>query len=204
MRAWIKRGIVLGAAVCVVACGAMGPKRSAGTVGTTSGAPGRVIAQYEHALVAMQDGNDDRATQRLEVFIGQYPQYAGPYVNLGIVYARNDRTEEAEQMFQRAIEVNPGYAAAYNELGILHRQDGRFEEAVSAYRRAIKADSKYTLAYLNLGVLYDLYQRQPQQALEYYERFVALEQDEQVERWIVELQRRIAAGQRSASAGAVE
>ncbi len=204
MRAWIKRGIVLGAAVCVVACGAMGPKPSAGTVGTTSGAPGRVIAQYEHALVAMQDGNDDRATQRLEVFIGQYPQYAGPYVNLGIVYARNDRTEEAEQMFQRAIEVNPGYAAAYNELGILLRQDGRFEEAVSAYRRAINADSKYTLAYLNLGVLYDLYQRQPQQALEYYERFVALEQDEQVERWIVELQRRIAAGQRSASAGAVE
>ena len=204
MRAWIERGIVLGAAVCVVACGAMGPKRSAGTAGASSNAPGRVIAQYEHALVAMQDGNDDRAIQRLEVFIEQYPQYAGPYVNLGIVYARNDRTEEAEQMFQRAIEVNPGYAAAYNELGILHRQDGRFEEAVSAYRRAIKADSKYTLAYLNLGVLYDLYQRQPQQALEYYERFVALEQDEQVERWIVELQRRIAAGQRSASAGAVE
>jgi tetratricopeptide (TPR) repeat protein len=182
----------------------MGPKRSTGTVGASSGAPGRVISQYEHALVAMQDGNDDRATQRLEAFIEQYPQYAGPYVNLGIVYARNDRTEEAEQMFRSAIEVNPGYAAAYNELGILHRQDGRFDEAVSAYRRAIKADSKYTLAYLNLGVLYDLYQRRPQQALEYYERFVALEQDEQVERWIVDLQRRIAAGQRSARAGAVE
>jgi tetratricopeptide (TPR) repeat protein len=204
LRAWIKRGIVLGAAVCVVACGTTGPKWSTGAADAPSNVSGRVIAQYEHALVAMQDGNDDRAIQRLEVFIEQYPQYAGPYVNLGIVYARNDRTEEAEQMFQRAIEVNPGYAAAYNELGILHRQDGRFEEAVSAYRRAIKADSKYTLAYLNLGVLYDLYQRQPQQALEYYERFVALEQDEQVEHWIVELQRRIAAGQRSASAGAVE
>lgn len=204
MRAWIKRGIVIGAALCVVACGAMGPKRSTGTAGTSSDAPGRVTVQYERALAAMQDGNDDRAAQRLEAFIEQHPQYAGPYVNLGIVYARNDRTEEAEQMFQRAIEVNPGYAAAYNELGILHRQEGRFDEAVMDYRRAIKADSNYTLAYLNLGVLYDLYQRQPQQALEYYEGFIALEQDEQVERWIVDLQRRIAAGQRSASAGAVE
>jgi tetratricopeptide (TPR) repeat protein len=204
LRAWIKQGIVLGVAVCLAACGAMGPKRSTGTVGASSGAPGRVISQYEHALVAMQDGNDDRATQRLEAFIEQYPQYAGPYVNLGIVYARNDRAEEAEQMFQRGIEVNPRYVAAYNELGILHRQRGRFEEAAMAYRRAIKADAKYALAYLNLGVLYDLYQRRPQQALEYYERFVALEQDEQVDRWIVDLQRRIATSQRSARAGAVE
>ena len=204
MQGWIERGIVLAVAACLAACGAMGPKRSTGKVDAPSNVPGHVIAQYENALVAMQDGNDNRAAERLEVFIVRYPQYAGPYVNLGIVYVRTDRAEEAEQMFQRAIEVNPRHAAAYNELGILHRQQGRFDEAATAYRGAIKANSEYTLAYLNLGVLFDLYQRQPQQALEYYEQYVALEQDKLVERWIVDLQRRIAADQRSARAGGVE
>jgi tetratricopeptide (TPR) repeat protein len=200
LRGWISRGLVLTAAIGLASC-AIGPKRASVGAGGSSDVPGHVMSRYQKALDAMLSGDDAKAIQRFEDLISAYPQYAGPHVNLGIIHARNERGEEAEQMFERAIEVNPAYPAAYNELGILYRQQGRFEDAVEAYLGAIGADPEYALAYLNLGVLYDLYQRQPQTALEYYQQYLQMHSDEEVERWTVELQRRIAVAQRSARAG---
>jgi hypothetical protein len=43
-----------------------------------------------------------------------------------------------------------------------------------------------------LGILYDLYLDQPQQALEQYERYIALAgENKQVAGWVVELRKRV-------------
>ena len=203
-RGWIKHLLVLSAALCLAACASTGSKREGGGSAGSADVPGHVLSKYNKALYAMQEGKDEQAAERLEDFIDEYPSYAGPYVNLGIIHARSEREDEARDMFEQAIEVNPDYAPAYNELGILNRKQGRFDEAVAAYQAAIKVDPAYALAYLNLGVLYDLYQQNPQLALESYQQYLELEDDEAVERWIAELEMRIAVAQRSARAGDIE
>ncbi|MEE8109359.1 MAG: tetratricopeptide repeat protein, partial [Gammaproteobacteria bacterium] len=99
-----------------------------------------------------------------------------------------------EAALNRALELDPRSAVAYNHLGILLRRDGRFEKADQAYAKAIRFDPEYSLAYLNYGVLADLYLQQPERALAYFRRYQELqgEEDQQVRRWIIELERRVA------------
>lgn len=155
--------------------------------------PPELTQAYDRALSAMLGGDDTEAELQLEQLILQYPDYAGPYVNLAIIYRRAGRIEEAKDALDRALLIDPGHAAANNQLGILHRSEGRFGEAEVAYLRAIETDPDYVLAYYNLGVLLDLYLKRPSEALENYERYQELqtEPDETVGRWIIDLRRRL-------------
>ncbi len=166
--------------------------------------PGGVLARYERALDQMEVGDDPGAADLLESLSTEYPDYSGPAVNLGIIHMRNGRDQEATEILERAVEVCSDCAAAFNQLGISHRRQGHFDEAEAAYLHAIDADSNYPLAYFNLGVLYDLYLQRPQPAVDYYQQYLQIESDEssraQVTRWIADLQRRLAAEQRTARA----
>ena len=196
--------VVLIAALILAGCGSAPPKPKASTVGAvqqtapTGPVPERALAEFQQALGLMSAGNYPQAQVALTKLAGEYPHYAGPHANLGIIYMRLERLEEAEKALQEAVRRNPASAAAQNQLGILHRKQGRFAEAEAAYKRAIAADPNYAIAHLNQGVLYDLYLQKPSEALASYERFQALqpqtptEIDQPVDKWIKELRLRIA------------
>lgn len=163
-------------------------------------APRGIQGQYEKALVLMQVEDFDGAERAFTLFLQEHPKYAGPYVNLGIIYARTDRLSEAEAAFESAIDLNPSNAVALNELGIVYRRMGRFSEAGEAYNRAVEVTPEFAAPHLNLGVLHDLYLRQPDVALAHYERYQRLDDlnDELVAKWIAELKMRIGSEQRTA------
>ena len=163
-------------------------------------APRSVQEQYEKALVLMQVEDFVGAERAFTLFLQAHPKYAGPYVNLGIIYARTDRLNEAAAAFKNAIDRNRSNAVALNELGIVYRRMGRFSEAKEAYNRAVEVAPEFAAPHLNLGVLYDLYLRQPDVALEHYERYQGLDHvtDELVAKWIAELKMRIGSEQRTA------
>jgi len=167
--------------------------------------PATVKNGYAKALGYMDAGDDVRAQRALEAFGEAYPEYAGAQVNLGIIYDRNGRPDAAEAAFRRAVSVCTECAAAYNHLGIVQRQKGLFDEAEQSYLRAIEANPDYALAYYNLGVLYDLYRGRPDLALQYYEAYVehagAGADVKDVNKWIIDLQRRIGQPQRAARTG---
>ncbi|MBT8136110.1 MAG: tetratricopeptide repeat protein [Gammaproteobacteria bacterium] len=161
-----------------------------GCATTGSGTPDERFGQ---ALQAMQADNYQRAEGLLVSINDREPDHAGVWANLGIVLSNLEREAEAVQALEQAIALNPKLAAAHNELGVLHRRAGRLSAAETAYQNALDADSGYASAHRNIGVLYDLYLGQPDKALEHYQRFIELDStDEQVQRWIVELERRVA------------
>jgi tetratricopeptide (TPR) repeat protein len=133
------------------------------------------------------------AELELEQLTLEHVVYAGPYVNLAIVYSKDGRAADARAMLDRALAIDPGHAAANNQLGILLRNAGQFDEAERAYERALDTDASYALAHYNLGVLLDVYLRRHAEALERYERYQSLldAPDEKVGRWIVDLRRRV-------------
>ena len=142
----------------------------------------------------MKAGRNSDAELEFKQLALAYPQFAGPEVNLGLLYVRQSKYSEAETAFKAALERNPESAVASNELGIVERNLGKFAEAESAYQRTITIDPKYAPAYLNLGVLYDLYLSEPQKALEQFEHYLTLAgENKQVSGWVIELRKRVGA-----------
>jgi Flp pilus assembly protein TadD len=156
--------------------------------------PARAAQQYAQALNLMKSGRSGDAELEFKELALAYPEFAGPYVNLGLLYMRDSRYSEAEGAFKTALGRNPNNAIAENELGISERKLGKFTEAEAAYQRTIVIDPNYAPAYLNLGVLYDLYLSEPQKALEQFEHYLALTgENKQVAGWVIELRKRVGA-----------
>jgi tetratricopeptide (TPR) repeat protein len=160
----------------------------------TTPIPDRAAQQYAQALQLMKSGRNTDAELEFKQLAAGYPKFAGPQLNLGLLYLHDSRLPEAEAAFKTALVLKPSSAIAGNELGIALRKLGKFEEAEAAYQRAIAAEPDYAPAHLNLGMLYDLYLAQPQKALDEYQRYLAIVgENKQVAGWMVELRKRVGA-----------
>lgn len=155
--------------------------------------PPEAVQQFEQAVVHMSAGDTAQAEAALGTLAQAYPSYAGPLLNLGILYAKTGRLADAEKAIREAIGRNANNAIAFNQLGIVYRRLGRFKDADEAYQRAVQIDPNYALAHLNLGVLCDLYLQQPERALQAYERYLAVASppDAKVNGWVNELKKRL-------------
>ena len=162
--------------------------------------PPQARTMYEQAVSIMASGDYLEAQLRFQEFLLQYPTFPGAHVNLAIIYASNGDDEGTENSITDALIIDPEHPAALNQLGMLLRRQGKFQEAEAAYTRAITADPEYAIGYYNLGVLNELYLQRLDVALQHFEQYQALgSDDKQVEKWIVDLKRRIAANQRTAN-----
>ena len=81
------------------------------------------------------------------------PGAAGALVNLGTIYYRLHKFEEAEKYYLAAIDADPEYPLAQFNLGNLYDEQGRFTEAVDFYRRALELNPQYADAHFNLALL---------------------------------------------------
>ena len=180
------------------------PERGSTVQGVAGPAPLEVppeaLTMYEQAVAVMASGDFLDAELRFKEFLLKYPGYPGAHVNLAIIHASNNNDDAARQAVDAAIALDPGYAPALNQLGMLLRRNGKFLEAEAAYLKAITASPDYALAHYNLGVLNELYLQRLDSALYHFERYQEIVgDDEQVEMWITDLQRRVAASQRTAN-----
>lgn len=204
-----RNGIAIVALLLLVAGCASGPKpvergenqaRAGGQPADDRDIPAKALTLYEQAVSSMAAGDTIDAELRFQEFLLQYPDYPGAHVNLAIIFADRDDLQAAENSLTDALIIDPEHAQALNQLGMLLRRQGQFEAAESAYTKAVTASPDYALAHYNLGVLNDLYLRRLDAALIHYERYQALNgEDQQVTRWIADLKRRIGSQQRTAN-----
>lgn len=184
------------AALALAACGAQRTttlkEMPPATAELTALAPAPEFQRaYADALKLMREQRYEQASTRLAALTASHPEFAGPYMNLGLAYLHLDRNEDAERALVEATTRNPDNVAAQNLLGVIYRAEGRFEEARGAYRRALALDEQYADAHLNLGILLDLYLQQPEQALRHYQRYREIRPDDaaRVAPWITDLER---------------
>ena len=195
------------AAVLLSAC-ASGPKpeKRAGAADAMDPAafgaevPAEAQTLYEQAVAVMAAGDFVDAELRLKEFLLQYPAYPGAWVNLAIIHRHNGDDEQALADIEKALAIDPNHAVALNQKGLLFRRNGNFLEAEAAYLKAVTASPEYALAHYNLGVLNELYLQRLDAALQHFEAYQLLVgEDKQVEKWITDLRRRVAANQRTAN-----
>lgn len=162
--------------------------------------PPEALTMFEQATAIMAGGDYVDAELRFKEFLLQYPDYAGAYVNLAIIYANNGDDEQTQQVLDQALALDPDNPAALNQMGILLRKNGNFLGAEAAYMKAVTVSPDYALAHYNLGILNELYLQRLEPALQHFEIYQSLVgDDQQVAKWIADLERRIAASQRTAN-----
>ena len=153
--------------------------------------PPRALADFDHAIGLMRAGNHAEAEAQFQQLAAGYPAFAGPDINLGILYRKDGRLNESEEALKAATLRNGASAAAWNELGVTLRLRGEFQQAATAYERAIAADANFAPAHRNLGVVLDLYLGDPARALAELEHYQELSGEEKpVSVWIAELRQR--------------
>jgi Flp pilus assembly protein TadD len=154
----------------------------------------RTGLQFRKGLSLMEAQLFDEAIDVFTELTTRRPALSGPWANLGIAHARLGDLEAAEHALRTAVKLRPDNAAAWNELGMVYRRAGRFEPARQAYAAAIAADPAYASAHRNLGILMDIYLQRPGEALAHYRDYDRLVGggDEEVSRWIADLDRRLA------------
>ncbi len=162
--------------------------------------PPQALTLYEQAAASMAGGDFVDAELRFKEFLLQYPQFPGAHVNLAIIHASNENNEAARAALDAALALDPNHPAALNQMGMLLRRNGNFLEAEAAYLKAVTVSPDYALAHYNLGVLNELYLQRLDVALQHFEAYQTLVgEDKQVEKWIADLRRRVAASQRTAN-----
>jgi tetratricopeptide (TPR) repeat protein len=154
-------------------------------------APPQAVGEFDHAVGLMRAGNQAEAEAQFQRLAIAYPAFAGPDINLGILYRKDGRLNESEAALKAATARNSTSAAAWNELGVTLRLRGEFKDAAAAYEHAIAADANFAPAHRNLGVVLDLYLQDPERALTELERYQELSGEEKpVSVWIAELRQR--------------
>ena len=162
--------------------------------------PPDALTMFERATAALAAEDFVKAEFGFKELSHLYPDYPGVYVNLAIIHAHNDNDAATRAAIDAALALNANHPAALNQLGMLLRRNGKFIEAEAAYLKAVTVSPEYALAHYNLGVLYELYMQRLDEALRHFVAYKSIVgEDRRVEKWIADLQRRVAANQHTAN-----
>lgn len=123
-------------------------------------------AAYTLGWVYAQAGEQERAEQQFKQAAGMSPDYVFP-----------NRLEDV-LIFEAALQFNPGDARAPYYLGNFWYGHRRYDEAIECWEKSRRLDDRFPTVHRNLGLAYFNKRRDPQAALESFERAFALNPDD--------------------------
>ena len=155
-----------------------------------------VELEYEMAISLMKASKWEAAIERFDAISQMDNRLSGPWLNMGVAYARLGENEKAKAALTKSIKRDASNPVAWNQLGILYRQEGAFDKALKSYMSALRKSSTYPDTHWNLGILHDVYLGQPKTALHHYQEYQRLtnSDDQKLLMWISELQQEIHKG----------
>ena len=154
--------------------------------------PAQAALDFKKAIDLLNNEKLSKAEAAFKKMIELYPQLAGPYANLGVIYSRQGKWDEARETLINGSRKNTKNVKILNQLGLVYRHGGDFSNAEKTYLAAISAKPNNSAAYLNLGILYDIYMGKFAKASGYYQRYQNMQSkpDRKVAGWIVDINRR--------------
>jgi len=93
---------------------------------------------WARVLAGLVAGQEAAVLPLAEEGVRAYPKSAPLRNNLGVLYERANRNEDAEQVLTAGLEEDPTLPQLSKNIGDMHYKAGRADEAQQAYLRAVK------------------------------------------------------------------
>ena len=129
---------------------------------------------YTLALIAEEAGLTDQAAEAYRKSASLDPLYAKPRINLGALYERIGRGEEALEYLLEALKLEPDSPAVWNNLGKTYLNMNDYANSLGFFRRAAAALPKDVELQMNLALALTETGAAPQ-AADAYRRVIELE-----------------------------
>jgi predicted O-linked N-acetylglucosamine transferase (SPINDLY family) len=147
------------------------------------------LHHYSLGLILEKLGQFSEASQAYQRSIHLNPTYINAYNNLGNVLVQLEQLDEALVVYQNAIKVNSSHFGSYLNAGNILLLQGELDQALAIYQDSLKIKPNNPDTLYNIAVIYHqkndvsqaalhlgysvYYQRQYNQAIEYFELFLA-------------------------------
>jgi len=119
--------------------------------------PRKAVSLYQKSLESRKKKKDADAIRQLEEAIEIAPNFYQAHNDLGVLYRRAGRTDDAEAQFIRAHDINQNSAEPLINLSVLYLEENKPERAAEVSQEAVKANSRSASGFFNLGLaLYKL------------------------------------------------
>ena len=109
---------------------------------------------FDEAL-GCEESDPARAVAAYQQVLRQRPECTETLINLGRLYAEQEKVEEAVVCFNTALEIDPCEATALYNLGVIAQDGGRDDEAIAHYQGALSFEAGLAEAHYNLATLFD-------------------------------------------------
>src|SRR5262249_25144403 len=126
--------------------------------------PKKAVQDYEKATDETKKGHDANAIKLLEEAVQLAPKFYRAHLDLGLLYQKGKRLEDAEKMYKRSQEISPKNVQAFINLGSLyiqqadaHQAEGRpvvgkyLDQSLDTLEAAVKLSPRSSIAYYYLG-----------------------------------------------------
>ena len=125
------------------------------------------------SILAFSTGCDSYATKKAAAKLRWEKTTAKAKVPAARGLFENGRIDDAEKTLQQCLEINPEVAEAHLLMGRIHFVRGNLTQALDSLRLAVKLDNKLDKAWYLLAAV-SQQNNQPQKAIEYYSKAMAL------------------------------
>jgi tetratricopeptide (TPR) repeat protein len=114
----------------------------------------QAMEAYNRGSYLMRENILEEAEKHLKEAIELDPLFVDAMDHLGIVYRRQGRYDEAEEMYLKSIATNSENPVPYQNLAVVYRLQGRLNDALGLYQKMIALDSENPEPYYGIGELF--------------------------------------------------
>jgi tetratricopeptide (TPR) repeat protein len=112
--------------------------------------PAKVV--FERAARALAAGDYPAAEQGFQAVLRQEPANVGALSNLGVIYSRTSRSDQAISMYRRALKLSPDDKPILLNLGLVYLRREDHARALPLFARVVALDAEHTQARQLLAV----------------------------------------------------
>jgi len=122
---------------------------------SSEGAINEATANNRRGLIALKEGDLQKAMGLFNSALKIKPDYAEPMMNIGIVYQTMGDYDRAITFLNQAINMGPSKKELiYNNLGMVYGKKGDYGTALQMFRRALEMNIRAAVVYRNIGQIY--------------------------------------------------
>jgi tetratricopeptide (TPR) repeat protein len=124
------RAIVVMSALCLLAIAAQDPQQ----------------AIFEAAAKSLVAGDYPAAERGFQAVLKVQPNHVGALGNLGIIYSRTGRTDQAITVYRKALALSPNDKAILLNLGLVYLKQEAHRKALPLFERVVAVDAAHQQA----------------------------------------------------------